>query len=71
MTAVEQAREAARLGVDLIITDHHKIEGDLPEAVAILHPDLPGEDYPCRHLCGAGVAFKLAWALSQEFSGSK
>jgi len=71
VTAVDQASEAARLGVDLIITDHHKIEGDLPEAVAVLHPDLPGEDYPCRHLCGAGVAFKLAWALSQEFSGSK
>jgi len=71
ITAHESAREAARLGVDLIITDHHKIEAQIVPAQAVLHPDLPGQDYPNKDLCGAGVAFKLAWALAQEFSGSQ
>jgi len=61
---------AADLGVDLIITDHHHIEDSLPRAVAIVHPDLPGGEYPNKSLCGAGVAFKLAWALAQKFSGA-
>ena len=71
ITGHECAEEAARLGVDVVITDHHKVEGSLPRAVAVVHPDLPGENYPCRNLCGAGVAFKLAWALAQACSGSQ
>ena len=62
---------AAELGIDLIITDHHQVEGELPPALTILHPDLPGQDYPYKDLCGAGVAFKLAWALAQRFSGAQ
>ena len=71
IAGIESANLAAQLGVDMIITDHHKIEGELPRAVAIVHPNLPGQDYPNKDLCGAGVAFKLAWGLAQEFSGAQ
>ena len=71
VTAQGPAARAAELGVDLIITDHHAIEGELPPAVSVVHPCLAGGDYPNEYLCGAGVAFKLAWGLAQEFSGAK
>ncbi|MCP4707718.1 MAG: single-stranded-DNA-specific exonuclease RecJ, partial [Planctomycetes bacterium] len=70
VSAHQCADLTADLGVDLIITDHHNVEDDLPQAVAIVHPDLPGGEYPNKSLCGAGVAFKLAWALAQKFSGA-
>jgi single-stranded-DNA-specific exonuclease len=60
------AAEAAQvLGLDLIVTDHHLPETSLglPKALAILNPNQPGCPYPCKHLCGAGVAFKLSQAL--------
>jgi single-stranded-DNA-specific exonuclease len=60
------AEAAASLGLDLIITDHHLPQDaglGLPKALAILNPNQPGCDYACKHLCGAGVAFKLAQAL--------
>ena len=56
------AEAAAGLGLDLIVTDHHLPQG-LPRALAILNPNQPGCSYACKHLCGAGVAFKLAQAL--------
>ncbi len=71
INAFAEALLAAQLGMDLIITDHHKVETELPHAVAIVHPDLPGQDYPHKNLCGAAVAFKLAWAMAQEFSGAE
>ena len=57
--------------MSLIITDHHTIGDELPDADALVHPRLPGTTYPFGELCGAGVAFKLAWALCQEICGSK
>ncbi len=60
------AAEAAEvLGLDLIVTDHHLPESalGLPKALAILNPNQPACQYPCKHLCGAGVAFKLSQAL--------
>lgn len=62
----EAARRARQLGVGLVITDHHQFGSELPDADAIVHPALPGCDYPFHGLCGAGVAFKLAWALCQN-----
>jgi single-stranded-DNA-specific exonuclease len=56
------AEAAAGLGLDLIVTDHHLPHG-LPRALAILNPNQPECGYACKHLCGAGVAFKLAQAL--------
>lgn len=56
--------------IDLIIADHHRMEKDrLPEACAVLHPKVPGSVYPNKNLCGAGVAFKLAWATARHFHG--
>jgi single-stranded-DNA-specific exonuclease len=66
------AEAAARLGLDLIVTDHHLPQElphlpDLPTALAILNPNQPGCGYACKHLCGAGVAFKLAQALLEAW----
>ncbi len=73
VTAVEQARVARELGVDLIITDHHhppEREEDLPLAYAVVHPRRPGSRYPFGELCGAGVAYKLAWRMATVASGA-
>jgi single-stranded-DNA-specific exonuclease len=67
---------AKNLGIDVILTDHHQIPANYPEAAfAILHPKMPGDSYPEPELTGAGVAFKLAQALlldlglsSEEFA---
>jgi single-stranded-DNA-specific exonuclease len=71
ISAIEEARLARELGIDLVITDHHESEGELPDAVAVINPKRPGSRYPYRGLAGVGVAFKLAWALSRHFSGQK
>jgi len=66
ITAALSAKVALDAGVDLIITDHHNLppdDGPLPDAYALVHPALPGSTYPFDGLCGAGVAFKLAWRL--------
>jgi single-stranded-DNA-specific exonuclease len=70
ITALAVADEARRIGVDLIITDHHEPRDTLPDAVEIVHPRV-GSPYPNADLCGAGVAFKLAWALAQQLSGAE
>jgi single-stranded-DNA-specific exonuclease len=68
IASVDCARFARELGLELIITDHHQIGDELPEADAVVHPGLPGSDYPFDGLCGAAVAFKLAWAVCQRAS---
>jgi len=65
-----EARLAHELGLELIITDHHDMSDELPRATAIVHPRLPDHNYPFAGLCGAAVAFKLAWALCQKASGA-
>ncbi len=58
---------ARRVGVDLIVTDHHLPQADqLPTALAVLNPNQAGCGYPSKSLCGAGVAFKLAQALLES-----
>ena len=65
--ALDAAQTARRLGVDLIVTDHHLAGKDgVPSALAVLNPNQPGCDYPCKDLCGAGVAFKLAQGLMER-----
>src|SRR5437763_16816659 len=64
--AFAAAEAARRAGLDLIVTDHHLPEGSLPRALAVLNPNQPDCDYPCKALCGAGVAFKLAQALLEK-----
>ncbi len=55
---------AERCGIDLIVTDHHLPQAEaVPKALAVVNPNQVGCDYPCKELCGAGVAFKIAQAL--------
>ena len=61
--AAEVVRRASELAVDVIVTDHHLPETELPPALAVLNPNRPDCPYPEKNLCGAGVAFKLAEAL--------
>jgi len=68
--SIEEAKLAKELGLELIITDHHTLGVELPDAAAIVHPSLPGSQYPFPGLCGAGVAFKLAWGICQRYSNS-
>ena len=71
IASVAEALVARRLGLELIITDHHSFADSLPEADVLVHPRLPGAGYPFGELCGAGVAFKLAWAIATRASGAK
>src|SRR5436305_13868619 len=65
--ALDAAQTARRLGVDLIVTDHHLPGTDgVPDALAVLNPNQPGGDYPCTDLRRAGVAFKLAQGLMER-----
>jgi single-stranded-DNA-specific exonuclease len=67
--AFQAAETARRVGIDLIVTDHHLPEAHegVPDALAVLNPNQQGCDYPCKELCGAGVAFKIAQALFAKF----
>ncbi len=66
------AETAARLGVDLIVTDHHLPGQDgVPKALAVINPNQRGCEYPYKQLCGAGVAFKLAQGLMQRRLASR
>lgn len=64
VTAVEAVAEARRLGIDVIITDHHRPGLTLPAAVAVVDPYREDAVVPFRELCGAGVAFKVLDALT-------
>ena len=73
ITAVEPARVAKESGIDLIITDHHEFDAQShgpPDAHTVVHPRLPGSRYPFGDLCGAAVAFKLAWQFARLHCGS-
>ena len=63
ITAMEEARMCAELGIDLVITDHHECKQTRPDAVAVVDPHRVDGGYPHKDLSGVGVAFKLAAAL--------
>jgi len=67
--AAAEAESLRACGVPLVVCDHHTLPAQLPAAEAIVHPGLDG--YPNPHLCGAGAAFKLAWAVAQALCGSQ
>lgn len=66
--AFAAAATAERVGVDLIVTDHHLVSSGegVPRALSVLNPNQPGCGYPCKGLSGAGVAFKVAQALLER-----
>lgn len=65
ITAAAEVDLARRLGMDVIITDHHEPPATLPDAFALINPKVSDAGYPFRDLAGVGVAFKLAQALLQ------
>jgi len=68
MRAFAEAETARRLGLDLIITDHHllAVGDEVPPALAILNPNQPACAYPEKFLCGAAIAMKLAQAILER-----
>jgi single-stranded-DNA-specific exonuclease len=75
-TGIRAARVVCRareLGIDVIVTDHHLPDSELPPALAVLNPKQPDCAYPDKNLCGVGVAFKLVQALlaRQSWPGEK
>ncbi len=67
ITAVDEVTQAQASGMDVIITDHHLPQEELPRAFAIINPKQDGCEYPDKNLCGAGLAFKLVQALIQKY----
>ncbi len=63
---IEAAKRARELGIDLIITDHHEPDTELPVAVAVINPRRHDCEYPDKNLAGVGVALKLVQALCQK-----
>ncbi|MEJ2351936.1 MAG: single-stranded-DNA-specific exonuclease RecJ [Anaerolineales bacterium] len=61
--ALEEAEHARKLGLDLIISDHHEPRKELPKAVARINPKQPGDLYPEKELAGVGLAYKLVMGL--------
>ncbi len=68
ITAVDEVEEAKRLGIDVIITDHHECQEILPQ-VLVINPKYAESGYPFQHLAGVGVVFKLVSALIYSFGG--
>jgi len=66
VTAVAEIDAAARLGLDVVVIDHHTASQDLPRALAILNPHQPGCTFPGRELAAVGVAFHLLLALRKR-----
>jgi single-stranded-DNA-specific exonuclease len=64
ITSVAEAEWAKTHGLDLVITDHHSVPEVIPQAIAVINPKRPGDNYPFKELAGVGVAFKLAQALA-------
>jgi single-stranded-DNA-specific exonuclease len=62
-TSLPEIAEAQAVGIDVLVTDHHRVPAELPAAVAIVNPQRPDSRYPERRLAGSGVAFKLAQLL--------
>lgn len=63
VNAIEEIRAITQMGMEIIITDHHNPKAELPPALAIINPKIPGCKYPFPHLAGVGVAYKLLIAI--------
>lgn len=68
-TSLPEIAEARDLGIDVLVTDHHRVPAELPAAVAIVNPQRADSRYPERRLAGSGVAFKLAQLLLADEPG--
>jgi len=70
-SAVAPVRALQAEGIDVIISDHHLPGGDLPNAFAVLNPKRPGCGSEDKDLCAAGIAFKLALAVTRAMGGNE
>ena len=70
-TSTAEIAEAGRRGLDVIVTDHHRLPAVLPDALAVVNPHRADSAYPDRRLAGSGVAFKLACLILDEEPGGR
>ncbi len=63
ITAIDEVEFAKKLGIDVIVTDHHECRPELPDAIAVIDPHRPDCHYPFKDLAGVGVAYKLITAV--------
>jgi single-stranded-DNA-specific exonuclease len=66
ISGIEEIKYANSLGLEVIVTDHHEVGENLPEAIAVVDAKRKDNQYPCRDLAGVGVAFKLIQAIGMK-----
>ena len=66
-TSYEEIALAQRLGIDVIVTDHHQLQDEIPNPYAFLNPYRPSSSYPFQGLCSGGLAYKVAKAYSMKY----
>ncbi len=71
ITAVSEVAYAKALGVDVVVTDHHECQNELPDACAVVNPHRPDCPYPFKELAGVGVVFKLVCAYEESETGDR
>ena len=71
MSNWEEIKYAQKLGIEVIVTDHHSIPKKLPKSCIMINPKFPGQKYPFLDLAGVGVAFKLVQAIFEKFLPEK
>lgn len=71
ITDFEEVKLANKLGMDVVVVDHHEVHDKIPTAVAIVNPCQKGEKYPFKELAAAGVAFKVVQALLCQIRATK
>ena len=64
ITAIEETELIHSLGMDIVVTDHHRCQEKLPNAAAVIDPQRPDDEYPFKELAGVGVVFKLISAIN-------
>ena len=69
VTGHEQIALAKSFGIDVIVTDHHEPQSELPDAIAVVDPKRKDSKYPYPHLAGVGVAYKVMEALARDYRG--